>query len=294
MSAENTSEFKPKNGAQSPANAGLPKDDGDQPFRTLEGPANAGLLLLCDHARNFVPTRYGTLGLDEAAFERHIAYDIGAEALTEALVARLNCPAVLSCFSRLLIDPNRGEDDPTIVMRLSDGTVVPGNHPISEQEIQSRIDHFHAPYHDAIDLALDGCQASGVEPMVFSIHSFTPVWRGEPRPWQAAILWDNDPRLNRFMIDGLRRDASLTVGDNEPYDGALKNDTMYRHATVRGLSQALLEVRQDLIADYGGVQEWADRLAPLLKEANQRPEMHEIKHYGSRTDGTARKEQTDE
>ncbi|MEM1037979.1 MAG: N-formylglutamate amidohydrolase [Pseudomonadota bacterium] len=283
MSAETSSDIKP---------SVISAYEG--PFRTVEGALDAGVVLLCDHARNALPEEYGSLGLEEAAFGRHIAYDIGAEALTEALAARLGCPAVLSGFSRLLIDPNRGEDDPTIVMRLSDGTVVPGNHPISAEEIRTRIDRFHAPYHRAIDDMLDRCQASGVQPMVFSIHSYTPVWRGVPRPWQAALLWDNDPRLNRFMIAGLRRDPALTVGDNEPYDGALKNDTMYRHATARGLSQALLEVRQDLIADDCGVQEWADRLAPLLEQANRRPDMHEIRHYGSRTDGTARKEWTHE
>lgn len=274
MSTQNSSDFKP--------------------FRTIDGPQNASLVLVCDHARNTLPPAYGSLGLDESAFGQHIAYDIGVEALTEALATRLGCPAVLSCFSRLLIDPNRGEDDPTIVMRLSDGTVVPGNHPISADEIQTRIDRYHAPYHRAIDDVLDRMQASGVQPMVFSIHSYTPVWRGVPRPWQAAFLWDSDPRLNRFMIDGLRRDPALLVGDNEPYDGALKNDTMYRHATYRGLAHSLLEVRQDLIADASGVEEWAGRLTPLLEEANSRPDMHEIRHYGSRTDGTAREEWTHE
>ncbi|MEL6947271.1 MAG: N-formylglutamate amidohydrolase [Pseudomonadota bacterium] len=259
-----------------------------KPFYTIDGAHDAGIVLLCDHARNTLPAEYGTLGLPAEAFERHIAFDIGVEALTERLAARLGCPAVLSCFSRLLIDPNRGEDDPTLVMRLSDGTVIPGNHPIAREEIERRIELYHAPYHRAVDDMLDAAQSSGVQPMVFSIHSFTPVWRGVPRPWQAALLWDNDPRLNRFMIEGLRRDGRLTVGDNEPYDGALKNDTMYRHATKRGLAQALIEVRQDLIADDDGVAEWSQRIGALLEEANAIPDMHVIRQYGSRTDGTAK------
>jgi len=258
------------------------------PFELIDGDPSAGLLLLCDHARNTLPEEYGSLGLPAAEFERHIAYDIGAEALTRKLAARLGVPAVHSCFSRLLIDPNRGEDDPTIVMRLSDGTVIPANHPIDAGEITNRIERFHAPYHAAIDVMLDTMIGSGVNPMVFSIHSFTPTWKGLARPWQVGFLWDNDPRLSRFLIDGLQREPSLTVGNNEPYDGALKNDTMYRHATRRGLAQALLEVRQDLIADDTGVEMWSDYLAPLLEQANTIPDMHKIEFYGSRADGTAR------
>ena len=256
------------------------------PFEIVPGDPTCGIVLLCDHARNTLPADYGNLGLAETEFSRHIAYDIGAEALTRALAARLNCPMVHSCFSRLLVDPNRGEDDPTVVMFLSDGTVIPGNYPIEAEEIERRINQFHAPYHEAIDKVLDKAVAYGPPPMVFSVHSFTHAWKGVPRPWDAAILWDSDPRLNRFMIDGLRRDPALTIGDNEPYDGALKNDTMYRHCTGRGLAHALLEVRQDLIADQQGVERWADILTPLLEEANALPQMHEIRHYGSRTDGT--------
>ncbi len=261
-----------------------------KPFEIVSGNLSSGLLLLCDHARNTVPVEYGSLGLPESEFRRHIAYDIGAEALTRALAARLSVPAVHSCFSRLLIDPNRGEDDPTIIMRLSDGTVIPGNHPLDETEIQSRIKRFHAPYHAAVEQVLDSMIEAGTAPMIFSIHSFTNAWKGMLRPWQAAILWDNDPRLNRFMIDGLRRDGELKIGDNEPYDGALKNDTMYRHATKRGLAHALLEVRQDLISDVSGVESWAERLAPLLEEANAKPDMHVVRCFGSRTDGSAKKE----
>lgn len=253
-------------------------------FDLVPSQGENGIILLCDHAKNTVPFKYGTLGLPDSEFERHIAYDIGAEDLTRGLAEALGAPAVLSTFSRLLIDPNRGEDDPTIVMRLSDGTVVPGNHPISPDEIQTRIDCYHAPYHDAIDHEIDRVLALGLVPMIFSIHSFTPAWKGIARPWEVGFLWDLDDRLPNYMIQGMQQQKELTVGDNEPYDGALKNDTMYRHATVRGLAQALLEVRQDLICTPDGVAEWVERLAPLLSLANQLPQMHEIKHFGSRMD----------
>ena len=257
------------------------------PFETLDGDLSSGILLLCDHARNTVPKEYGSLGLPQSEFDRHIAYDIGAEALTRALAARLNAPAVYSCFSRLLIDPNRGEDDPTIVMRLSDGTVVPGNHPISRAEIDRRISNFHAPYHDAIENMIERIWETDTTPIIFSIHSFTPSWKDQNRPWHATMLWDADPRLPSFVVKELAKEDGIVTDLNEPYDGALKNDTMYQHATKRGLAQGLIEVRQDLIANNEGVVAWADRLAPILVKANGRADMHEVRHYGSRTDGTA-------
>ncbi|MCU0790139.1 MAG: N-formylglutamate amidohydrolase [Nitratireductor sp.] len=253
------------------------------PVELIDGDWSRGLLLLCDHARNTIPAGYGTLGVPPGELVRHIAYDIGARDVTLGLAQRLGVPAVLSTFSRLLIDPNRGEDDPTIVMRLSDGTIIPGNHPISEAEIAHRIERFHRPYHDAIEAAINKALRHGVVPAVFSIHSFTPSWKAFRRPWQVALLWDSDPRFTDPLINALRADGSLTVGDNEPYDGALRNDTMYRHCTRRGLAHALIEIRQDLIGHEAGASEWCDRLAPMLEEINGLAQLHAIRHFGSRT-----------
>jgi len=261
-----------------------PGSDLYEPFESIGGRLDCGVLLICDHARNTMPKEYGTLGMEPKQLERHIGYDIGARAVTLGLAERLGAPAVLSTFSRLLIDPNRGEDDPTLVMRLSDGAVVPGNARIDRDEKQERIARFHKPYHDEIDRVLDRMLAAGPPPVIVSIHSFTPIWRGVPRPWHATVLWDCDPRAVGPMMDGLRRQTDLVVADNEPYDGALKNDTMYRHATVRGLAQVLLEIRQDLIATDGGAQEWVGRLAPILLDLAQRPECREIKYFASRAD----------
>ena len=243
-----------------------------------------GLLLLCDHARNSIPPEYGDLGVPAAQLERHIAYDIGGRPLTLELARRLTAPALMTTYSRLLIDPNRGEDDPTIVMRLSDGAVVPGNAKIDAAGRQERIERYHRPYHDLITRTLDEMTALAPTPVIVSIHSYTPVWRGTPRPWHAAVLWDNDPRAVHPVIDGLRADPAIVVGDNEPYDGALKNDTMYRHGTQRGLAHVLIEVRQDLIADAAGVQAWADRLEPILARLPGLPGLREIRHFGSRAD----------
>ncbi|QDG75690.1 N-formylglutamate amidohydrolase [Labrenzia sp. PHM005] len=262
----------------------LMPDTSFQPYEYVHGDESAGVLLLCDHARNTVPQEYGDLGVPAAQFERHIGYDIGARAVTLELARRLNAPACLSTFSRLLIDPNRGEDDPTLIMRLSDGAVVPGNAKVDQAERQRRIDRFHKPYHGLISGTLDRMMAAAPAPVIISIHSFTPVWRGVPRPWHVTVLWDSDPRAVTPMLDGLRAQSDLIVGDNEPYDGALENDTMYRHATKRGLSQALLEVRQDLIADEAGALEWADRLEPILRNLSQAQDCRQVRHYVSRCD----------
>lgn len=253
-------------------------------FEVIEGDAASGLVLLGDHATNLLPEKYGTLGLPPSAFERHIAYDIGIEPLLRALAKALGVPAVMSRFSRLLIDPNRGEDDPTIIMKISDGDIIPGNHPITPEEWQNRIDNFHRPYHEAISRVIgEVAERSGKAPLVLSLHSFTPFWKAAARPWHAGVLWDGDPRAPQRLIAELEKPGDIVVGDNEPYDGALRGDTMFRHCTVRGIPHALLEVRQDLIADEAGVSAWAERLAPIFARLNAEPELHTYRTYPSRT-----------
>lgn len=232
---------------------------------TVAGAPGSRLVLLCDHAANLVPPDYGNLGLPPEQFARHIAYDIGARDLTLGLAARLGAHAVLSRFSRLLIDPNRGLDDPTLIMRISDGAAVPGNRDVGETERRRRIARFHQPYHSAIAATLAQVQAEGHVPFLVSMHSFTPVWRGWPRPWQVGILWDRDEAVAHAMIRGFRAQGDLMVGDNEPYHGALEGDTLNTHGTRRGLPHVLIEVRQDLIADKTGVDEWVDRVAKVIE-----------------------------
>jgi predicted N-formylglutamate amidohydrolase len=158
---------------------------------------------------------------------------------------------------------------------------VPGNAHVDAAERARRIAGLHAPYHAAIAAAIDRGMASGVVPAIFSVHSFTPVWRGVSRRWHAGVLWDIDPRFAVPLIAALRADAALVIGDNEPYAGALANDTMNRHSTRRGLAHALIEVRQDLIADAAGEAAWAERLATIVAGLNRDPEMHVVRHYGS-------------
>ena len=167
-------------------------------------------------------------------------------------------------------------------MRISDGALVPGNAHADAAEIAARIERYHAPYHAAVRAELDRILASGVVPIVFAVHSFTPAWRGVQRPWHVTLLWDKDPRVARLMIDRFRRDPALIVGDNEPYDGALEGDTLYRHATMRGLPHALIELRQDLVGDKLGASEWAGRVQDALALCLADPTVRRIQHFGSR------------
>ena len=233
-------------------------------YRILPGRADAGVVVACDHANNAFPPGYGTLGLPPEQLTRHIAYDIGAAEVTRRISDLLNAPAVMAHYSRLLIDPNRGLDDPTLIMRISDGAVVPGNRRLSEGEREKRVQLYYEPYHSALDEVLNQSIAAGVVPLLMSIHSFTESWRGRPRPWHAGILWDEDGRLALPLLNALKAEGDLVVGDNVPYTGRLKGDCMWRHGTMRGIAHCIVEIRQDLIRDEEGQRDWAERLTRLL------------------------------
>lgn len=260
----------------------------------VEGALDGGLLLLCDHASNALPAAYGRLGLPAAEFERHIAYDIGAATATRTMASILRVPALLTTYSRLLIDPNRGASDPTLVMRVSDGAIVPGNARIGPDEVAHRVTRYWKPYRESIDATLDAMLASGVVPAVVSMHSFTPSMKGVVRPWHIGLLWDDDPRLAHPLLQALAaepdlRPATERIGDNEPYDGALPGDTMDTHATRRGLANVLVEIRQDLIASEADASAWGVRLARLLAPILQRPDIHAVTHHPSRAGRKARR-----
>jgi predicted N-formylglutamate amidohydrolase len=269
----------------------LPRElsEGDA-FRRIEGDPGAGLLILCDHAENSLPERYGTLGLRAEDLNRHIAYDLGAAGVAERLARSLRAPAVLSCYSRLLIDPNRGLDDPTLIMQLSDGLIVPGNLGLDDAEIAARVHRYYLPYHRAIEAAVRAAVTAGKPPVIVSVHSFTQAWKGVKRPWHVSVLWDKDPRLALPLLAGLRAIPGIEVGDNAPYSGQLKGDTLYRHATLRGLAHALIELRQDVILSPEAQAEWAGRLASVLGDIMRAGgPLHAIELHGSNTDhGLAR------
>lgn len=224
-------------------------------------------LVTCDHATNRVPDWVGggSLGLAAEDMARHIAYDPGAAGLARALAERLDSPAILSDFSRLVIDPNRGEDDPTLVMRLYDGTIIPANRHVDATEIERRLDRLYRPYH----AALARLAARRPDTAIVAVHSFTPCLRGRaPRPWAVGILYSHlDDRLSRALLARLAAEPGLCLGDNEPYSGHLPGDSIDRHALAPGRHNTLIELRNDLIATPEAQQAWADRLAPHLTAA---------------------------
>lgn len=223
-------------------------------------------LVTCDHASNCVPDAFGgTLGLPESEMARHIAWDPGAAGVAQALARRLNSPAILTRFSRLVIDPNRGEDDPTLVMRLYDGTIIPGNRHADAVEVERRLDALYRPYH----AAYERLASRRADRVILAVHSFTPCLKGRaPRPWHIGVLYSHlDERLSRSLISGLERLPGLVVGDNEPYSGHLPGDAIDQHALRAGRHNTLIELRQDLIATPEHQNMWADRLAPVLVAA---------------------------
>lgn len=237
-----------------------------RPFRHIDRARGSDIMVLCDHASNSVPSfvANGDLGLPPADMARHIAYDIGAAGVSHEMGTILNASVLMSNFSRLVIDPNRGEDDPTLIMRLYDGSVIPANRSLSADEKQARLDRCYRPYHRKIDEEL----ANFRNPVLVSIHSFTPQLKGRaPRPWHIGVLYANDTRLALPLMQRFARFDDICLGDNEPYHGAILGDTMDRHGLGHGRLHVLIEVRNDLIETEAGQKNWAERLAPVIQEA---------------------------
>jgi predicted N-formylglutamate amidohydrolase len=243
----------------------------DLPYRLVNEDGPAAMVIICDHASNRVPASYGDLGLPPAAFERHIAWDIGAAAISEILARRFHAPAILSTVTRLLIDCNRQFEDPNLTPAISDGTGIPANHGLSQTERETRWRLYHQPYHAVIAQAIDRKLASGRSPVVLAIHSMTATLRGIARPWQIAVCWDTDRRLSAPMLDALRARAGIVVGDNEPYSLDPNEDySVPVHATRRGLEHLLIEFRQDEVADAAGQQRWATLFGDCLEQVLNR------------------------
>ncbi|MES2057602.1 MAG: N-formylglutamate amidohydrolase [Pseudomonadota bacterium] len=225
---------------------------------------SGGILLICDHASDAVPPGID-LGIDAALLGKHIAIDIGAAPLTEALAADLGVPAIFATVSRLVIDLHRQPDHPSLMPTISDGHAIPGN---VAADRTARIARFHAPYHRALAQLVRQYRPT----LLASIHSFTPeLEQGSAgrRPWEAGILYNRDTRAARLAVD-LLRDAGVTTGDNEPYSGRILNATLNRHGEANGIASLAIEIRNDEIAHAAGVRKWAEILGPMLETLRNR------------------------
>ncbi len=252
-------------------------EDDPPPVEIVNGTSTAPTLVICDHASRVVPRCLGRLGLDDTAFERHIAWDIGAAEVARRLAARLDAPLVMSAYSRLVIDVNRRPDDPTSMPEESDGTVVPVNQALTQAGRQCRIAEILEPYHQTIAARLQAIRSRGQVPMILSIHSFTPVFKGFVRPWQAGVLWNQDGRLAMAIKSALEA-RGFVVGDNKPYSGQDRHGyTLPRHAEEAGFPHVLIELRQNMIDTQHGAEEWAGLLYSVLERAVVDPALREPK-----------------
>lgn len=252
----------------------------DPPFEVCNPQGSAPVLLLCDHASHAIPAIYQNLGLaPELLATQHIAWDIGAACVTRGLAERLNAPAVLSGYSRLLIDCNRQPGDPTSIAPVSDGIEIPGNQHLDDAEVMRRVETFFWPYHHAITNTLTRLWRHGPPPALVSVHSFTPVFGGLHRPWHIGVLWNHDPRMIQPLIHWLNAHHDFTVGDNEPYSGREVGFTLDNHAGAAGLPHVCLEIRQDLIGDEAGCDRWINILGDALEAVLSNATLHTVEHY---------------
>lgn len=243
-------------------------DPGDPtPVRVLRPEASTPLLLVCDHAAKAVPKRLGSLGLPPEELGRHIGWDIGAAGVARRLSDLLGATAVLSSFSRLVVDCNRRDHDPTAIPEVSDGTPVPANRDLDAADRVARVEECYWPYHRTISAELDRLSNNGVVPALLAIHSFTPCLGCAPcyRPWHIGVLWDKDPRIPTPLIQNLNQVEGLVVGDNQPYtERDSVSFTLRYHAGTRGGAYAGIEIRQDEIAGAEGEVRYANLIARAL------------------------------
>lgn len=224
-------------------------------------------LLICEHASNHIPERCSKLGLAEPVLTTHIAWDPGALEVARALSARLDAPLVHATISRLVIDLNRVPSAPDSIPAISEITVIPGNTALDDGERQRRVREIYDPFHHAVDAFVAGRMPEKSIHAVVSIHSFTPVYKGQQRPWHLGFIHDTDDRLARAVLRDLSADPALTIALNEPYNtshGVFH--TLDRHAVQRGLAPLMVEIRNDLIA----TKTTQDAMAKLLAGAIER------------------------
>ena len=237
------------------------------PVREYNNTGRSPFLLTCDHYGRLIPRALGDLGLPESELSRHIAWDVGISGVTEALSDHLGAHLIAQRYSRLVIDCNRPPCAASSIPRISEATTIPGNDGLAREAAEARRRIIFDPYHRRIDEAIDWRLHAGLPTVLVSLHSFTPVYAGIARPWHIGTLYHRDHTLPPLLLQHLRAEGDLVVGDNEPYGVSDITDyTIPVHGEMRGLVNTGIEIRQDLIGDQSGQHQWADRLARILGE----------------------------
>ena len=242
--------------------------DEPAPFSELRPQGQSPFVILVDHASRRIPRRLGDLGLPPPELERHIAWDIGALAVAQRMAVTLDAPLIAQNYSRLVIDCNRDPAVPTSIPILGESIEIPGNRELSAAEIDARRREIFEPYHARVRALLDERAAAGRRTILVAQHSMTNVFKGVRREMHAAVLYNRDRRFAARVLDGLRAEEGLIIGDNEPYFVSDETDyTIPRHGEARGLLHVEIEIRQDLITREAGQEEWARRLSRILEHA---------------------------
>jgi predicted N-formylglutamate amidohydrolase len=254
-------------------------DDEPSPVESVNPEGKAPVLLICDHASHRIPRLFGKLGVPEKDLRRHVAWDIGAGEVTRRLARTLDCPALLGGYSRLVIDINRQPGHPQSIPEVSDDVSIPANMGLSEAEQEARVQAIFRPYHNAITAMVAHLWRRGPAPTLFSVHSFTPSMGGKSRPWDIGVLWNRDPRIAVPLLDRLRREPGLRIGDNEPYSGRVQAYSLDRHGTAAGLPACAVEIRQDHLETTEGIAWWADLLADALRGILTDTGLHQVARY---------------
>lgn len=251
----------------------MASDAANAPFRLLGSSdaapvheVNVGgpspFLLTSDHYGRLMPKRLGNLGLSESELSRHIACDIGIAGVAERLAKMLNAHLIAQRYSRLVIDCNRPPAVASSIALISEATTIPGNQNIAPDQREARRAEIFEPYHRRIEAVIDARAQAKRATVLVALHSFTPVYDGVARPWHIGALYHRDTILPGLLIQQLRDERDLVVGDNQPYAVSdLTDYTIPVHGEARGLINTGIEIRQDLIADETGQQQWAERLA---------------------------------
>jgi predicted N-formylglutamate amidohydrolase len=232
---------------------------------------NAGgaspFLLTSDHYGRAIPRVLRDLGLSASEMERHIAWDIGIAGVADALSRHLNAHLIAQRYSRLVIDCNRPPEAASSIPVISEATAIHANENLSQRAALARRQAIFEPYHRRIAEVIERRSRDGMPTVLLSLHSFTPVYAGVIRAWHIGTLYQRDTKLPPLLLKGLRAEAGLVVGDNEPY--AVSDETDYTipvHGEARGLMNTGIEIRQDLIAEAAGQKQWAERLARIFGE----------------------------